>query len=706
MKRTALGEPPVTATSPPQPAWLSRAFTTAARHYQAGLFHEARTLLISILEREPKHADSLYLLASVAGQSGDLALAEGLLRQAIAIDAGKPVYWVLLGNTLQRGERLEESEVCYQMALSIGGEHADPYYNWGNTCERQGRNREALELFRRAVDLNPHHVEALNNLANQLRATGALDEAVPHLEAARRLRPDLMPPVLNLGNVYMAANHFPEALACFEEAIRMAPNVAILYCNRGNALRGLKRTSEAIASFREAIGREPQRAEFWVNLGGALQLQGRMREAFAAFEQAHAFAPESAEAHGAILFAMHYDTGRSVTSILEAHREWGQRHTGPLRRTTPFSNSRDPGRQLRIGYISSDFRQHPVAFFTAPLLEAHCRERFAPYCYWNGTRADGWTERITATVAAFRHVASLSDRELAAQIEADGIDIVVDLAGHTAGNRLLALARKPAPVAITWLGYFNTTGMSAMDYLVVDSILAPPGEPAPYVERPLRLDGCYLSYTGPDYAPEVSSLPALDRGAITFGCFNAASKITDGVVELWAALLGKVPTARLALQNATLDDALSMSSCRDAFARHGIGAERLLLSGSAPHPEFLARYREVDIALDPFPYNGGTTTCEALWMGVPVVSLAGDRFVSRVGATILHHAGCGDWVAHSPMEYVERAAALAADHHKLAAIRAGLRDQVRTSVLGDVDGFRRRWEDALGLVWRTWCSSD
>jgi len=702
---------PTTASAPDsvppqqQPDWLKRAFVTAARLMQDGALPEAQKLLIAILEREPRHGDSLYLLGSIAAQSGDVALGEELVRQAVAIDPGKALYWVLLGNIVQRQDRLEESEVCYQTAVATGGDFADAYYNWGNTCERQGRNADARRLFRRAVDLAPDHVEARNNLANQLRNCGELAEAAAHLEYGRRRQPRWMPLSLNLGNVYMAQERFKDALSCFDDAIRLHPEVAVLYSNRGNTLRALDRAAEALAAYDDALARDPARAEFWVNRGVALQTQGRLKEALESFQQSLVGSPDNPVAHGAALFSMHYDPRVNPRALLAAHREWGDRHTAGFARQSGHRNVPDPERRLRVGYVSGDFRQHPVSFFTAPAWEARNREQVELVAYFCGAKPDKWTARVRNAVDEWVEAAGLSDRELAERVEADRIDVLVDLSGHTAGNRLLAFARRPAPVQISWLGYFNTTGMPAMDYLVVDGVIAPEGEAAPFTEQPLNPGGgCYLSYQGPEYAPAVSAPPSLSGKGVTFGCFNALSKITSNVVALWAAVLETVPGSRLMLKNTVLNDALSRDLYTRAFAEKGIGADRLILLGGSSHRELLAQYAAVDVALDPFPYNGGTTTCEALWMGVPVVTLAGDRFVSRVSATILTHAGCREWVTHSESEYLAAAARLASDSAELSRIRQGLRQRVSASGLGDVQGFQRRWEDAVRSVWRRWCA--
>jgi protein O-GlcNAc transferase len=691
-------------TSSPLPDWLARAFVTSAKHFQAGLFEEARRLLVAILEREPRHSDSLYLLGSIAAQSHDLDLAEQCLRQALAIEHRKTPYWVLFGNILQHKGQWDASGECYQAALALDPNCVDAFYNWGNTFEKQQRNREATECLETALRLQPGHIQARNNLANQYRTAGRLQEAAQHLETALRQEPGSVPVVLNLGNVYMAMNRQQEAIDCFDAAIRLMPQLSVLYNNKGNALRNMTRIEESLAAYRQALQLEPQRAEFHVNLGIGLQMQGRLAEALNEFRVAMTLAPESAAAYGAGLFSLHYDRNLSPLDLCEAHREWARRYAPPTPRK-PHANSRDAERRLRIGLVSADFRQHPVAFFATPLLEAHDEEHYDILCYSAANKSDAWTERIRNAANGWCDVSGMSDLELAERMECDEIDIAVDLTGHTAGSRLLAFARKPAPVALSWLGYFNTTGMEAMDYLLVDPILAPPDEQAPFAEQPLRLEGCYLAYAGPDYAPEVSPLPAASRGHITFGCFNTLSKVTDDVVNLWARLLHRVPLSRLVLKNPILDDGHSRRLYWEAFAKAGIHRHRVDLLGSSPHRDMLAAYSHIDIALDPFPYNGGTTTCEALWMGVPVITQAGDRFVSRVGATILTNAGFPAWVTHSPEKYIEQAAALAADTEALARTRLRLRDTVRRSTLGNTTQFTRRWEHALRMVWREWVHS-
>ncbi|MCS7025708.1 MAG: tetratricopeptide repeat protein [Bryobacteraceae bacterium] len=696
---------PAASGSPLQaPAWVSRAFTTAAKHFAAGLHEEARQILILLLERFPRHADSLYLLASIAAVSGDVSLAEELVRQALAIDPQKAPFWVLLGNIWQSQARYEESLACYQRAQQLDPANVDVYYNAGNTFEKLGQNLQAISCFEKAIELVPNHLHALNNLANHYRNLGRYEDSLRLLERARSLSPRAIPILLNLGNVLLALGRANEALECFDCCVGLDSQNGIFRNNRANALRSLGRLSEAVAGFRAALALAPDCAEFWVNYAAALSAQGRQREACQAFRHILDLSPDNAIAHGAALFSMHYDPAIPAAELLKQHRLWAERHADPLTPPRPqFRNLRDPNKRLRVGYVSCDFRQHPVSFFTLPVFRHHS-PGIEAICYSGVTQPDEWTKQVRQAVSGWRDTAGMSDSELCAAIRQDEIDILIDLSGHTAGNRLLAFAGRAAPVQMSWLGYFNTTGMRAMDYLVVDLVLAPENEEAPFVEQPLRLEGCYLCYEGPPYAPEVVAPPSQRSSQFTFGCFNTMAKITPEVIALWSGIVKQVPGSRILLQNATLDDPGCRELVRGEFLRHGLGSEQIELRGGLPHRELLARYADVDLALDPFPYNGGTTTCEALWMGVPVVTLAGDRFVSRVGATILRHAGCACWVAEGPESYQQLAVALAQDSQKLAEIRRCLRQQVRSSLLGDTKAFTRSWENALRMVWRRWCS--
>jgi predicted O-linked N-acetylglucosamine transferase (SPINDLY family) len=389
------------------------------------------------------------------------------------------------------------------------------------------------------------------------------------------------------------------------------------------------------------------------------------------------------------------------TLFLE-HRRWAERHAAPLAaEARPYANDPAPDRPLRVGYVSPDLREHPVASFLTPVLAHHDRSRFHVTCYADVARPDGVTRHLQTLADAWRDLPGRSDAQVADLIQADSTDILVDLAGHTACNRLLVFARKPAPVQVTHFGYPNTTGLSTMDYRISDRYADPPGRTEAYhTEELVRLPEVAWCYR-PLAAPEVTPLPARAAGHVTFGSLNNLAKITPQAIALWSELLRAVPGSRLVL----LTGAGSQADQRlhDLFGQHGIDRARLELLGRRPRDRYLALYQEMDIALDPFPYNGGVTTCDALWMGVPVVTLAGESYVSRQGVALLSNLGLDDWVAGAPDAYVDIATRWAHDVEGLGRLRAGLRERMTNSPLTDGLRFTRFLAEAYRWMWQRWC---
>lgn len=401
------------------------------------------------------------------------------------------------------------------------------------------------------------------------------------------------------------------------------------------------------------------------------------------------------------LLASHYEeTDRQA--IYVEHLRWAERHAGVAERTT-FENEPTRERQLRIGYVSADFRYtHPVSYFIAPVLREHDRREFLITCYSNVARPDAATERMSGLADRWRNIHGLSDREAMAQMRADGIDILVDLSGHCGGNRLLLFARRASPIQVTWMGYPDTTGLRTMDYRVTDGIADPAGESDAYhTEELVRLNSGFLCYEPPTEAPPVSALPSWFRGQVTYGSFQYPAKITPAVIRCWAEILRRVPMSRLFLHHCFS----GYSKTRERLAEQGIGPERVYFLGDVPLRKHLGLYSHVDIALDTFPYNGTTTTCEALWMGVPVVTIEGALHAGRVSTSILTRVGLAGMVAKSMDGYIERAVALAADLDRLAQIRVSLRPRMAQSPLLDAKGFTRGLEAEYRKMWGRWCDS-
>ena len=424
---------------------------------------------------------------------------------------------------------------------------------------------------------------------------------------------------------------------------------------------------EAVLAYRQAIGIKPDYAEGHSNLGVALADQGKHDEAIAALSQATCIEPNLAEAFSNLLLCLNYDNKSTADRLCVAHREWDERYGQQVSRLTVHTNDHEVGRRLRIGYVSPDFRTHSVAYFLEPLLKEHDRQAVEVFCYAEVKRPDTVTTDLQELADHWRMTVGLSDDELAERIRADGIDILVDLAGHTANNRLRVFARKPAPVQVTWLGYPNTTGLEAIDYRLVDAVTDPVGETdACASETLVRLDGGFLCYGALKDAPEPIVPPFLKTGTVTFGSFNNPAKLSAVTLEVWAELLSRLPQARLLLKGEPFADAPTRALFLARLGERGVAAERVELVAWLPvAATHLALYHQMDIALDPFPDNGTTTTCEALWMGIPVVTLRGDRHAGRVGASLLTQIGLTDLIANSVEEYLEIAVALAHNPERL-----------------------------------------
>jgi predicted O-linked N-acetylglucosamine transferase (SPINDLY family) len=413
--------------------------------------------------------------------------------------------------------------------------------------------------------------------------------------------------------------------------------------------------------------------------------------------------PDNTVAHDNLLMGMHYDPDYSSEHLYRAAQEWGARNDSQDTRLPPPANVPDPRRRLRIGYVSADFKTHPVGFFIEQVLAHHDKNQFEIFCYSNQATDDDLTMRLRRHSDHWNSILYRSHKEVAQDIRRDGIDILVDLAGHTSGNRLLTFAYKPAPIQATWIGYHATTGLPAMDYIIGDRFLIPPEEERYYVERVVRLPNAYLCFSPPDIEIEPGPLPAAAAGKITFGCFNNTAKLTEAVIACWSRLLHALPQAQLYLKYKAFGDDGVRQRYQGLFAQHGIDTDRIRFAGLSPRQEYLAAYREVDIGLDPFPFNGCTTTMESLWMGVPVVTLRGDRYVGHMGETILKHLGLPECVTDSEDAYIAKAIDLASDLPRLAELRGGLRSRLLNSPLCDGPGFTRDLEAAYRRMWETWC---
>ncbi|MGD0138702.1 MAG: tetratricopeptide repeat protein [Tepidisphaeraceae bacterium] len=538
--------------------------------------------------------------------------------------------------------------------------------------------------------------------AAALQKAGRLAEAQAALREVLNRHPDHPAAVHLLGIVAGRLGQTAESVQLLRRAVRLQPHSAQAHNNLAFALRLSNSADEAITEFNRAIQIRPDFAEAHSNLGNALIDVGQFDQAITSHRQAVRLNPDDAKEHSNLVFLLHYHPAYDARMIHEELRRWNQRHAEPLKKLIqPHANNRDPDRRLRVGYVSPDFREHPVGQNLLPLLREHDRRQMEIFCYSNVLRPDARTDQLRGYADVWRSIVGLPDSQVVSQIRQDGIDILVDLALHSANNRLLVFAHKPAPVQVTYLGYCGSTGMDAMDYRLSDPYLdLSDSDLTIYSEQTIRLPETYWCYGVAGPTPDPSPPPAVAAGYVTFGCLNNIVKVSPPALDLWAEILQAVPRSRLFVH---CRPGTRLDAMRERFAGKGISPDRLEFPNWQPWLEYVQTYGRIDIALDPFPWGGGITTCDALWMGVPVVSLAGPTAVGRGGASILANVGVPELVARTPEQYVRIAAALAGDLPRLAELRRTLRARMQASPLMDAPRFARNFEAAYRQMWRNWC---
>jgi predicted O-linked N-acetylglucosamine transferase (SPINDLY family) len=606
-----------------------------------------------------------------------------------------------LGASLRRLSREGEALACFEEALRIDPDLADAHMNLADILQSRGSVDQAIDHFRAAADLDGKAVPCRRGLGQLLLAEGRAGDALQCYREILALEPEAPRSHFELGNALMGDGRVDEAIERFAQAVRLDGSDPDAHVNLGYALNESKRFEEARQCFRRALDLDPTLIEARNNLGGVLQMQGELRPAMQAYEHALDLAPDQFYVRSNYLTCLNYHDEAIPPDVFEQHRLWAEMISNTLGKPERAGITRsEPDRRLRIGYVSGDFRFHSVAFFMSALLEHHDRDGFEIFCYANVPKPDANTEHLMALADHWRDVAALHDDEMAAMVREDGIDILVDLSGHTVGNRLSVFARRPAPIQVTYLGYPNTTGLTVMDYRLTDDITDPPGSSEHlHSEELVRLPRGFLSYQPLPTCPEVRERP--DVAGVTFASFNELLKITPTMIAAWCEILERSPGSRLLIKGTTLADEGTRARVAQRFIDKGIGEDRLELIGRTPTLEsHLELYNRVDVGLDTFPYNGTTTTCEALWMGVPVVSLTGFVHAARVGKSILSAVGLDDLTTDDIEAYVEGAVALAADAERRRVLRRTLRDRMSSSTLMDSARFTRDLETAFRDMWK------
>jgi predicted O-linked N-acetylglucosamine transferase (SPINDLY family) len=630
---------------------------------------QAEQLYRQILAHQPQHADAMHQLGLIAYQVGQSDIAVDLIRRAIALNPNLP----------------------------------EPHSNLGNIFTDKGQLDEAIAACRQAIALRPDFPEAHINLGNALKDNGQLDEAIAAFRQAIGINPNLAGAHSNLGGALIDKGQFDEAITACQRAIAIRSNFPEAYNNLGNALKYKGHLDEAIIAYRQAIILRPRYAAAHNNLGVTLKDKGQLDEAIAAYRQAIALNPNYAEAHGNLIYILHFHPAYDAKALAKEHRRWNRQHAEPMRKfILPHSNDRNSDRRLRIGYVSPDFREHPVGRFLLPLLAHHDKNQVEVFGYSQVRAPDAMTQRLRLLADGWRNISGLSDAAAVDLIRQDQIDILVDLTMHMGDNRLLIFACKPAPVQVTYLAYCSSTGLETIDYRLSDPYLDPPEEESFYNEQTIHLPETYWCYQPIFASQEISPLPALARGAITFGCLNNFCKISQPTLGAWAKLLRAIPNSQLLL---SAHEGSHRQRVQEQLQWEGIAPQRVRFVGKMPPLDYFRLYHEIDIALDTFPYAGGTTTCDALWMGVPTVSLCGQTAVGRGGLSILSNIGLPELVARSEDEYMRIAGELADNLPQLSQLRCTLRQRMEQSPLMDAPKFARNIEAAYRQMWRTWCET-
>ena len=651
---------------------------------QAGRHAEAADIYRGILAEKPDYPEAWNNLGNAACALGETEQALDYFWQALVHRPPYPEALVNLGNALQGLGRNAEAVDRYRDALALWPDSFEVWNNLGNSLQELERYSEALESYGEGLRRSPSFAPLYSNSGNALRRMGRYAEARAYLEKAIALDSRLVEAHNTLGVVLQAMGDRTAASHCFHEALRIKPSYGELYSNLGNLAREEGRFEDAIACYRRGIEIAPKQATAYNNLGTVLGDCGLYLPALSAFQKAMELAPGYSSAHSNFLFYLHYDPARTPQEIAQAHRQWN-RHAQVTRLA---HRERRPG-PLRIGYVSSDFRSHSVAYFIEPVLEQHELEF---YCYADVPQPDETTGRFQARAGnRWRNTHGSTDLEVAQLIQSDSIDILIDLGGHTGNNRLPVFAYKPAPVQATWIGYPNTTGLEAMDYRFTDEWSDPAGlADQRHSEKLIRLPLGFNCYRPPADTPAVASR----QGPLTFGSFNALIKMPPELIRLWSNVMHAVPGSRLLLKSKPLSQDSVRRRVEEQFAQCGIDPSRLdLVPAIAAREGHLAAYGSIDIALDTFPYNGTTTTCEALTMGVPVLTLAGSAHVSRVGVSLLTRCGMQDWIACDEKQFQQIAIGKAAAIDSLRANRAAVREASRA--LGEASRFTRQFEQTL-----------
>jgi protein O-GlcNAc transferase len=679
--------------------WLAQGRAELERGQPVEAAHYARLALAA----GAQGAEARLLLGEAALARRRGGEAERAFNEVLAAHAGDLEALCGAGRALLTQGRAQEGRSLLERARAIDPTHPGTQLTLAGLAIAAGETRRVEELLEPVVKAHPEHGEARFRLAAAYAMQGRLAEAEPQLRHAVAIDPKDARFRNDLAGLLLRLKRLEEALAEAQAAQRLDPELPEVYANLGGYEVLMQHFEASERWYRQALSLNPDQHDVRNNLANSILRQCRIEEAWEEYREVLRRFPGHWQAHSNLLLTLNY-RDQPLAEFRAEHERYWQMHGVALPRPARYPNDPDPERRLRIGFVAGHITTTPVHVFMRPIFEHYDRERLAVYCY-DTDAPDERVQRFKGLLEGWQDVEGLSFSESAALIAEDRIDILVDLMGHMGQTRILLFALKPAPVQASYMGYLNTTGFASMDAWISDAVQNPPETQAWFTERLVCLPRCFVAYAPADGAPAPAAPPLLQRGAVTFGCYNNPNKLSPRAVRVFARVLRAVPGSTLAIKSLASHVPAAQVRIREWFAAQGVAPERIEFRPPAPHLEYLADYAHIDVALDPFPYNGNTSSNDALYMGVPVVTLEGDNAISRTGASLLTHLGRPEWVARGEEDYVRIAAALVNDGQRLAAIRAGLRAEMEASQLMDGPGLARALEAAFRDMWRRWCAA-
>jgi predicted O-linked N-acetylglucosamine transferase (SPINDLY family) len=672
-------------------------FAEAVRKHQAGDVAGAEELYRAVVRDDPSYAPAWCNLGVLQVKAGRPADAEQSYLQALAAVPGQPDAHFNLGNLYRRLGRFHDAGVQYLACLKADPRHTNAGFNLGLSLVSLGDLVNAVRCFQDVLKIDPNFHDAYGRLGDTYLRSGKTDDAIAAFQQYIARVPDDPRGPNNLALALSGSGKYAEAMEILQSLIRKHPGYAEAHNTLAVACEALGRKDEALTHYEEAVRLKPEFSDAWSNRGINLMEQGQADEAVASLRKSLEIRPDAPAIHSNLLLALNYSSRITPAEVAAEHRNWGERFGLPVP-ASPIPRNPSPNRTLNIGYVSSDYRNHTVASFIELLLRHHDRSQFRVTAYPSVFRPDDTTARLKTLADDWKPIAGLSDEQAADQIAHDNIDVLVDLGGHTAGNRLLAFAHRPAPIQLTVFGYPNGSGLAAMDYRVSDAVSDPPGRTdSLYVEKILRLPDLAWAYQPPTDAPDPGPLPSESRRSFTFGCLNNAAKISDACLSAWSLLLNGVPGSTLVLLAGQSDT--GANRLWERFKKAGLDKDRVEMVFRLPRDQYFEAYQLFDFTLDPFPYNGGVTTCDSLWMGVPVLAVEGETYVSRQGLAVQSLLGMAEFVAKKPEGLLEIARAWQKRKPELATIRAGLRAKLAASSLADAKRYVRNLERSIRNAW-------